>query len=72
MSGGEIGGMALIDSVARLIPGVVGNPSSVLDESFMHGLLDYPHLLAPLSSGVGKFLMSSCREITADPKMATG
>ncbi len=47
LSGGEIGGMALIDSVARLIPGVVGNPSSVLDESFMHGLLDYPHFTRP-------------------------
>jgi len=47
LSGGEIGAMALIDSISRLIPGVVGNPSSVLDESFMHGLLDYPHFTRP-------------------------
>ena len=47
LSGGEIGAMALIDSIARLIPEVVGNPSSVLDESFMHGMLDHPHFTRP-------------------------
>ena len=47
LSGGEIGAMALIDSISRLIPGVVGNPSSVLDESFMHGMLDHPHFTRP-------------------------
>lgn len=47
LSGGEIGAMTIVDCVTRLIPGVVGNASSVLDESFMHGLLDYPHYTRP-------------------------
>ena len=35
--------LVIIDAVARLIPGVVGNHESVEDESFSHGLLEYPH-----------------------------
>jgi tRNA (guanine37-N1)-methyltransferase len=47
LSGGEIAALVIIDAVARLIPGVVGNQESVEEESFSHGLLEYPHYTRP-------------------------
>ncbi|MGH7816671.1 MAG: tRNA (guanosine(37)-N1)-methyltransferase TrmD, partial [Candidatus Binatia bacterium] len=42
LSGGEPAANVVIDAVARLIPGVLGNEDSALDESFTNGLLEYP------------------------------
>ena len=42
LSGGEIGAFVLIDTVVRLIPGVLGNTNSVKDETFEKNLLEYP------------------------------
>lgn len=47
LSGGEIAALVVIDAVARLIPGVVGRQESVEEESFSHGLLEYPHYTRP-------------------------
>lgn len=47
LSGGEIPALAVIDAVARLIPGVVGDDQSVEADSFTRGLLDYPHYTRP-------------------------
>jgi tRNA (guanine37-N1)-methyltransferase len=47
LSGGEIAAMALIDAVVRQVPGAVGDPASVLGESFADGLLEYPHYTRP-------------------------
>ncbi|MEZ5339514.1 MAG: tRNA (guanosine(37)-N1)-methyltransferase TrmD [bacterium] len=47
LSGGELPVMCLIDAVARLIPGVVGDSQSVREESFSSGLLDWPHYTRP-------------------------
>ena len=47
LSGGEFAALAIIDSVTRLIPGVVRKEESVLNESFMDGLLDCPHYTRP-------------------------
>lgn len=47
MTGGEIAAMAVVDSVARLIPGVLGDEKSAQDESFAHGMLEYPHYTRP-------------------------
>ena len=48
LTGGELPAMVLIDSIARLIPGVVGNADSIVQESFgSHGLLDHPHYTRP-------------------------
>ncbi|MDN5276920.1 MAG: tRNA (guanine37-N1)-methyltransferase [Clostridiales bacterium] len=47
LTGGELPAMVLIDCVARLIPGVVGNPESTQDESFARGLLEYPQYTRP-------------------------
>ena len=47
MSGGEIAALAIIDSIVRLLPGVVGNSSSIIEESFENGLLEYPQFTKP-------------------------
>jgi len=47
LTGGEIPAMALIDSVVRLRPGVLGNPESLQEESFVSGLLEYPQYTRP-------------------------
>jgi tRNA (guanine37-N1)-methyltransferase len=47
LSGGEIPAMAVIDAVARLLPGVLGDDQSAKQDSFMDGLLDYPHYTRP-------------------------
>jgi tRNA (guanine37-N1)-methyltransferase len=47
LSGGEIPAMALIDAVVRLLPGVLGNADSTVEESFSAGLLEAPHYTKP-------------------------
>lgn len=47
LTGGEIPAMVLMDSIIRLIPGVLGDESSAWDESFVKGLLEYPHYTRP-------------------------
>jgi tRNA (guanine37-N1)-methyltransferase len=47
LSGGEIAAFALLDAVVRLLPGVIGTASSVVEESFAGGLLEYPHYTRP-------------------------
>lgn len=42
VSGGELPAMVILDAVARQLPGVVGDPRSATEESFSHGLLDFP------------------------------
>ena len=47
LTGGELPAMVLIDSVARLIPGVLGNENSAMDESVYSGLLEHPQYTKP-------------------------
>ncbi|MEW6109334.1 MAG: tRNA (guanosine(37)-N1)-methyltransferase TrmD [Nitrospirota bacterium] len=47
LTGGELPALVIIDAVARLIPGVLGDFRSVEEESFSWGLLDYPHYTRP-------------------------
>ncbi len=47
MTGGELAALVIIDSVARLIPGVLGDEESAKEESFTWGILDYPHYTRP-------------------------
>jgi tRNA (guanine37-N1)-methyltransferase len=47
VTGGEIAAGVLTDAIVRLIPGVVGDAESVLDDSFMHGVLDAPMYTKP-------------------------
>jgi tRNA (guanine37-N1)-methyltransferase len=47
LTGGELPALVIIDSVARLLPGVLGDSRSTEEESFSWGLLDYPHYTRP-------------------------
>jgi tRNA (guanine37-N1)-methyltransferase len=49
LAGGEIAAMALIEAAVRLIPGVLGDEASPTEESFAHGLLEYPQYTRPPS-----------------------
>jgi tRNA (guanine37-N1)-methyltransferase len=47
LNGGEVAAMAMIEAVGRLIPGVIGNPESLTEESHEDGLLEYPSYTKP-------------------------
>ncbi|WP_345238830.1 tRNA (guanosine(37)-N1)-methyltransferase TrmD [Pontibacillus salipaludis] len=47
LTGGELGAMVVMDSVVRLLPGVLGNASSAPEDSFSNGLLEHPHYTRP-------------------------
>jgi tRNA (guanine37-N1)-methyltransferase len=47
LSGGELPALVMVDAIARLVPGVVGDEQSVEADSFSRGLLDYPHYTRP-------------------------
>jgi tRNA (guanine37-N1)-methyltransferase len=47
LSGGELAAMVALDACVRLLPGVMGAPESAAEESFSHGLLEYPHYTRP-------------------------
>ncbi|MBG6057708.1 tRNA (guanine37-N1)-methyltransferase [Cryobacterium sp. MP_M5] len=49
LNGGEVAVMAMIEAIGRLIPGVVGNPESLVEESHEDGLLEYPSYTKPSS-----------------------
>lgn len=47
LNGGEVAAMAMIEAIGRLVPGVVGNPESLVEESHESGLLEYPSYTKP-------------------------
>lgn len=47
LSGGELGALVMIDAIARLVPGVLGNPESLAEESFQRPYLEYPQYTRP-------------------------
>jgi tRNA (guanine37-N1)-methyltransferase len=47
LNGGEVGAWAIIEAVSRLLPGVLGNEASTVEESFSGGLLEYPQYTRP-------------------------
>jgi tRNA (guanine37-N1)-methyltransferase len=49
LNGGEVAALAMIEAVGRLVPGVVGNPESLVEESHSDGLLEYPVYTKPSS-----------------------
>jgi tRNA (guanine37-N1)-methyltransferase len=65
LSGGEAAALVVIDAVARLVPGVLGNEASPVDESFREGLLEYPQYTRPrefLGMDVPEVLLSGNHE----------
>ena len=49
LNGGEVAAIAMIEAIARLIPGVIGNAESLVEESHSDGLLEYPSFTKPSS-----------------------
>jgi tRNA (guanine37-N1)-methyltransferase len=47
LAGGEVAALAVVEAVGRLVPGVLGNEASAVDESFGDGLLEYPQFTRP-------------------------
>ncbi len=47
LAGGEVAALVVVEAVTRLLPGVVGNEESCIDESFATGLLEYPQYTRP-------------------------
>ncbi|MET0162231.1 MAG: tRNA (guanosine(37)-N1)-methyltransferase TrmD [Microbacteriaceae bacterium] len=47
LNGGEVASLAMIEAIGRLVPGVVGNPESLVEESHEDGLLEYPSYTKP-------------------------
>ncbi|MEO6201365.1 MAG: tRNA (guanosine(37)-N1)-methyltransferase TrmD, partial [Cryobacterium sp.] len=62
LNGGEVAVMAMIEAVGRLIPGVVGNPESLVEESHEDGLLEYPSYTKP----------GTWRELEVPPVLLSG
>jgi tRNA (guanine37-N1)-methyltransferase len=54
LSGGELAALVVVDAVARLVPGVVGDEASVVEESFSRGLLDFPQYTRPAQLAAGE------------------
>ena len=68
LAGGEVAAMTLIEACVRLLPGVVGNAATTIEESFEEGLLEYPHYTRPANwqgMGVPEVLMSGHHEKVA-------
>lgn len=53
LSGGEFAAMAFMDAMIRLVPNVLGHQASAAEDSFMNGLLDYPHYTRPAQHEYG-------------------
>jgi tRNA (guanine37-N1)-methyltransferase len=51
ISGGELAAAVIIDAVTRLLPGVLGDENSAIEDSFVDGLLDHPHYTRPEVAG---------------------
>ena len=54
LSGGELPALVVLDTVARFVPGVVGDDRSVAEDSFSRGLLDFPHYTRPAEVGTDR------------------
>jgi len=62
LNGGEVATVAMIEAIVRLIPGVVGNPASLVEESHSDGLLEYPSYTKP----------SEWRSLSVPPVLLSG
>jgi len=68
LSGGELPAMVILDAVARLVPGVVGDEQSVAEDSFSRGLLDFPQFTRPaeISTRTATFEATGGAKASAD------
>ena len=69
LTGGELPALVILDAVARLVPGVVGDEQSVVDDSFSRGLLDFPQYTRPATltsagrAGIGGPVGAGCAAV---------
>jgi len=70
LSGGELPALMVIDAVARLLPGTLGDAESAVQESFSDGLLDWPHYTRP-EVWAGRTFRRCCSAATT-PRSAAG
>jgi tRNA (guanine37-N1)-methyltransferase len=69
LNGGEVATMAMIEAIGRLVPGVLGNPESLTEESHEQGLLEYPSYTKPATwreRSVPDILLSGNHKAIAD------
>jgi tRNA (guanine37-N1)-methyltransferase len=69
LNGGEVATMAMIEAIGRLVPGVIGNPESLTEESHEQGLLEYPSYTKPATwreRSVPDVLLSGNHQAIAD------
>ena len=72
LSGGEFAACVMIDAITRLLPDVLGDAQSAVEDSFVNGLLDHPHYTRPeiiADSAVPKVLLSGDHKAIADWRM---
>lgn len=72
LTGGELPALIIIDAIARLLPGVLGDPTGALDDSHASGLLEYPHYTRPplyRDMSVPDILLSGDHQKIADWRM---
>ena len=65
LSGGELPALVIVDAVARLVPGVVGDEQSVARDTFAKGLLDFPQYTRPAEFEGTRCRRCCCRGTTA-------
>ena len=73
LSGGEAGSFVVIDTILRLIPGVLGNPDSLAEESFERNLLEYPQYTKPQKweeKDIPEVLLSGDHAIIKDGRLS--
>ena len=66
LSGGELPALVIVDAVARLVPGVVGDEQSVAEDSFSRGLLDFPQYTRPPE--IGRRSRGARRAVVGQPR----
>ncbi len=71
LSGGELPALIVIDAVARLLPGVLGDEASAAEDSFGDGLLDWPHYTRP-EVWDGKAGAGRCCSAETTPRSGAG
>jgi len=69
LTGGELPALVMLDAIARLIPGVVGDDQSVASDSFSRGLLDFPHYTRPAEIVAGGVNGAAGREVLRVPEV---
>ncbi len=72
LSGGELPALVMLDAIARLVPGVVGDEESVARDSFVGGLLDYPQYTRPAVFAGTRCRRCCCRGTTRRSRAGGG